>query len=310
MRTVLYPIAMLALYVGVVQDVAFAQLLDDSDENYVRVPGGRRLHKTCVHEVPAGSYVDQNLDVWMGDHLVQHIPMCTYVGKRDTPTTSGWIEDAYDGAFTNSYGFNWFNALKVHFGVPGTPSSPQGLVFLWPGMYDATDGNYLLQPVLQYGTGAADGGGNYYSMNNWYVTSTTAVWGTLVNVRSLDTTVTAYVYIDSSKPCNDAGTDCTWVVAFSINGDPIGLNYLEVTTPKPPDKAYNGVLESYNMTICDAFPSTSTTFTDDYLYMPGPHWDNSVALLTNQWDGEYTAGVSPSCGYAISLSGADATFNY
>jgi hypothetical protein len=96
------------------------------------------------------------------------------------PEVQGWIAYAYwsnTGSPVTSFTTNWT--------VPAVPSK-QGnqTIFLFNGMQDGvTSSSYIIQPVLQWGSSAA-GGGKYWAVTNWYVTSSTAVFGKLVKVST------------------------------------------------------------------------------------------------------------------------------
>ena len=46
-----------------------------------------------------------------------------------------------------------------------------------------TESSYIIQPVLQWGSSAA-GGGKYWAITNWYVSSASAFYGTLATVTA------------------------------------------------------------------------------------------------------------------------------
>ncbi len=93
--------------------------------------------------------------------------------KGDLPGPSfgtGWITD---GVTFVSDPVTYFSTTWT---VPAAPAVNGALIYIFNGLEDAAE-NDILQPVLQYGAGP-DGGGNYWSVNNWYVTcSTCAVIG-------------------------------------------------------------------------------------------------------------------------------------
>ncbi|HLY71574.1 MAG TPA: hypothetical protein VKR53_17685 [Puia sp.] len=98
------------------------------------------------------------------------------------PAASGWIAYAY---WSNPNTGNPITNFTTNWVVPSAPTS-QGnqTIFLFNGMQDGTTStSYIVQPVLQWGPSAA-GGGKYWSITNWYVSSSQAFFGTLVNVST------------------------------------------------------------------------------------------------------------------------------
>jgi len=98
---------------------------------------------------------------------------------------SGWITYAWwDSGATpiTSFSTTWT--------VPQAPSTYSGqTIFLFNGIQNTGSNFGILQPVLQYGPSAA-GGGNYWSIASWYVTSGGQAFHTpLVTVRAGDVLV-------------------------------------------------------------------------------------------------------------------------
>ena len=98
------------------------------------------------------------------------------------PEVQGWIAYAY---WSNPSSSQPITSFTTNWVVPSVPSR-QGnqTIFLFNGMQDGTTStSYIVQPVLQWGPSAA-GGGKYWSITNWYVTSSQAFFGSLVNVST------------------------------------------------------------------------------------------------------------------------------
>ena len=98
------------------------------------------------------------------------------------PEVQGWIAYTYwsnpnTSAPITSFTTNWV--------VPSAPSKAGSqTIFLFNGMQDGTTStSYIIQPVLQWGPSAA-GGGKYWAITNWYVTSSQAFYGALVQVSA------------------------------------------------------------------------------------------------------------------------------
>ncbi|HWK08191.1 MAG TPA: hypothetical protein VNS58_31400 [Puia sp.] len=101
-------------------------------------------------------------------------------GRVPAPA-SGWIADAN---WTNNTGTP-ITQFITSWVVPSNPVNPSGqTLFLFNGMQDGlTSTSYILQPVLQWG-GSAAGGGQYWSITNWFVSSSLTFYGPLITVSS------------------------------------------------------------------------------------------------------------------------------
>ncbi len=96
------------------------------------------------------------------------------------PYTQGWIAYTYwnnTGSPITNFTTNWV--------VPSAPSKKSSqTIFLFNGMQDGTTStSYIIQPVLQWGPSAA-GGGKYWAITNWYVSASSAFFGSLVTVST------------------------------------------------------------------------------------------------------------------------------
>ena len=172
-----------------------------------------------------------------------------------TPTINDWVENAGAYAFTNSWGFSWFNEIQATLTVPPPPSSPSSPLndFLWFGFQDAA-GTAVLQPVVQYGTSDA-GGGNGWFVGIWYISASGAESHTSLVKVSAGNVITGTV----KQSCAASGAPCSVLVTMLRNGSPV-LNVALHTTDVW-QLALKGVLEADGVYWCDQLPaSRSTTF--------------------------------------------------
>jgi hypothetical protein len=80
---------------------------------------------------------------------------------------SGWIAYTY---WNNGTG-NSITSFETTWEVPPPPASDSGqLIYLFNGIQNYGSNYGILQPVLQWGTSPA-GGGPYWAVASWYVTS-------------------------------------------------------------------------------------------------------------------------------------------
>ncbi|HZY38875.1 MAG TPA: hypothetical protein VFE53_19580 [Mucilaginibacter sp.] len=97
-------------------------------------------------------------------------------------TVNGWAAYTY---WSNPTTSNPVTSFTTNWVVPKVPAN-QGsqTLFLFNGMQDGTTASsYIVQPVLQWGPSAA-GGGKYWAITNWYVSSKQTFYGTLETVST------------------------------------------------------------------------------------------------------------------------------
>ena len=101
-------------------------------------------------------------------------------GGKPAATVSGWIADAN---WTNTNTSDPITYFTTNWTVPSTPANQSSqTIFLFNGMQDGlTSTSYIIQPVLQWG-GSAAGGGKYWSITSWYVSSSQVFYGSLTTV--------------------------------------------------------------------------------------------------------------------------------
>ena len=244
---------------------------------YVVVPGGF-AHAACVHEVAAGTLLDQ-----------RSLPECPHPflrsGGGPSNDTHGsawkaWMQ--YSGSSPSSS----VTALNSTWIVPATPQNEGGgqVLFWWNGV-EPLDTSAVLQPVIQWGPSAA-GGGNYWAYASWYVSSSHGShFSQLVKIASGEKVLGT----------NTRSADGSWVISASAPGKaPSVLNFKPV--PGAWATAYH-VLEAYGVSSdCSLYPAAgSENFTGvalaiDYAPVAPIAWK---ALTQNAGCGEHaTADAS------------------
>ena len=133
--------------------------------------------------------------------------------------------------------------------VPSAPATSSGqTIFLFNGIQNIGANYGILQPVLQWG-GSAAGGGAYWSVANWYVTSGGQAFHTnLVQVNSL--TVLHGVMTQTGI------SGATYNYNSTFQG--IANTTLPVANIAPLHWA-NETLECYGLTTCSDMPATNNT---------------------------------------------------
>jgi hypothetical protein len=214
----------------------------------VLTPGGYRP-RSLVHQVgprhalyAAGRRM---LVVNLATDVMVDVPMAA-VGPGHIPALgSGWIAYAY---WNNGTGTP-VSSLRTTWQVPPAPATEaKQTVFLFNGIQNYGANYGILQPVLQWGPSAA-GGGSYWSVASWYVTSSGQAFHTpLVRVNPGDTLVGVLTLT------NQSGTSFNYDCAFQgIAGTALPLqNIAELVW-------CTETLEAYQINQCSDYPDTAMT---------------------------------------------------
>src|SRR5450432_2137008 len=140
------------------------------EKDLVLTPGGYRS-RSLVHKIPEG----HALHVESGRVRLKNLASGIITEFTDSALTkptvpalgSGWI--AY--AFWNNGTGRSISNFSTTWVVPPAPSAPAGqTIYLFNGIENYGNNYGILQPVLQWG-GSDAGGGQYWSIASWYVTS-------------------------------------------------------------------------------------------------------------------------------------------
>jgi hypothetical protein len=232
----------------------------------VLTPGGYR-HRSLVHRVEPGHAVHHS------DGKIQLKNLATGVTvdvqrpallPGDVPGFgSGWIADAF---WMNTTG-SPVTSFQTTWTVPPAPATDHGqTIFLFNGIDPSDPSQAILQPVLQWGPSHA-GGGSYWTIASWYVTSSgDAFFTPLVNVNPGDTLVGVMTLTAQG------GGLFSYQSAFQgISGTVLPVeNVAELVW-------CNETLEAYGITTCSDYPATDLTAMDSIEIQtgsttPAVHW--------------------------------------
>jgi len=257
-------------------------------EEMVLTPGGHRP-ASCVHAIDSYSeyaqhHDDGSLSIFRfkpesNEYFVRdHFPPCASSnGTKGLGLPNGWA--AYTvwqaGITMDSYGGYWT--------VPPTPTD-QALqtLFLFTGFQNSFlasgAGVSIIQPVLQWGKSAA-GGGAYWAIASWFVSSSNAVYSQILKVAVGDT-ILGNMTLDAANS--------KWTI--STNDTTLGISTpLTVQTGVAEIDAFV-TLEVYGVTSCGDYPNGSDTFTGLYITANG-------AQVTPNWVVE----TEPGCSEAVTV---------
>lgn len=261
--------------------------------DYVTTPFGL-VHSSCVTEVAEGSRIADPHTIVISDHT-EKLSHCLHPmrhTRRPPDAINGWVEAAdWEAAATPQ-------SLSTTWVVPDIPTGPSGqLLYYFPSFMPQAQ-NRIIQPVLQYGVGAA-GGGNYWAIASWYVTSDTgqAKHSPLLQVSPGDTIVGT---LTASACSGDGACDYTIVSADASSGE---SRTLVVSETVPYTSIQAAVLEAYNVSSCDQFPASELTFSELSVI------DAEGDAVVPQWS---TQNWKPSlaCGFAIDARADAVTLSY
>jgi hypothetical protein len=270
--------------------------IDHIPAQYQMTPGGVLVHQDCVHEVPSGAYVHDDLSVTLNGKKIAQYSECVHesfrftapspvadpvaapsaagstpAAKGQAPTGNGWmvasIGFSTESMFTEMDSGYWM--------VPPAPPVNDGqLLFYFPSVQND---QYIVQPVLQWGVSAL-GGGAFWAVANWCVMGNgsggvtkfhTAL--TRVNVGDELYGSVSMQYANSTKQTwNTSITDASTGYSANVTGDILDVS--------PFNNAEAGVLEAYGIVSCNDFPNGSAGWT--YFSQPVTYQGNSYGERT------------------------------
>jgi hypothetical protein len=215
----------------------------------VLTPGGFR-HRSLVHAVGEGEALFamdrfvQKLDL-SSNALIDMAEIAVLAPEEVPALGSGWITYAFwnngTGKAITSFGTTWI--------VPDAPSAQDGqTIFLFNGIENYGQNFGILQPVLQWGTSAA-GGGPYWSIASWYVTSGGQAFHTnLIPVNAGDTLIGVMTLTGQSGGL------------FNYTSEFQGISGTSLPVQNIAELLWcNETLEAYSVNQCADYPASDMT---------------------------------------------------
>jgi hypothetical protein len=264
--------------------------------DYLKTPFGL-MHKDCVHPVESGATVRGDGAVLHKDGRLEVKQTCPHkrLGKNGgaPPTTSGWVQSS---DWTSQ---SWIRKIVAGWTVPSAPTNNGGLLYYFPGL-EPTNGANILQPVLQYGYGAAPGG-YFWEFMSWFCCpGGNNYYSTPIQVSTGDSLQGS---IEGSS-CDASGV-CSWAVvsADTSTGTTSQLNV--TNSPSTYNWAFGGVGEYYGVATCDEYPASNPlVFGNIALY------DGNLNPLSPSWNSSVDSSVTPQCNYGVNTTPSTTTLNY
>jgi hypothetical protein len=281
---------------------------------WVQIPG-ELIRPDCVHEIPNGARVETangqiTGDVTLHGVLIAHYDACPEDAVITRPrgrteslsnppgTGNGWVEASqWDVPLGSSDNIDY---MAGDWTVPSNPSSNGALIYLFNGIEPASE-NWILQPVLQYGSNGAFGG-NYWVIASWMVGPNNYAFHSPPETVSPGNSLFGYTEITGTS-----GSTLDWKVqaqdtttgAYSwITATTSGLHWTW---------AFAGVLEAYGVTSCSEFPSNGrAVFTNSAVDHGFPWYDG---ISPQGWFGASYGYGGPSCSFQV-VAGNTSTLSF
>ncbi|MGZ3778271.1 MAG: Ig domain-containing protein, partial [Mucilaginibacter sp.] len=204
-----------------------------TNDQMVLIPGGRMVPASQIHAIPEGHYLMKKNDhfVEMEKSTNRVVKDFGHVNQQTGPVKSnlpGMVNDSRirigESEKTNintpvyswiTYSY-WTNPTKStpisHFGtsfkVPSMPTNTTDgqLIYIYPALVDSTVSE-VLQPVLQWGVAGIYGGGNYWTIANWYISGSSFVAVQLPFIQvTPGTTLSAAIDWKTTNPIQPDGS--------------------------------------------------------------------------------------------------------
>jgi len=271
---------------------------------WVQIPG-ELIRPDCVHEIPSGASVEVENgqvtgDVTLNGALIAHYDACPEdavitrprgrtEGLSNPPGTgNGWVEAAqWDVSLNSNDNIDFMAGIWT---VPSYPSSNGALIYLFNGIEPSSQ-NWILQPVLQYGSNGSFGG-NYWVISSWMVGPNNYAFHGPPETVYPGNSILGYTELTGTS-----GSTLYWAVEAydestgaysSITAHTSGLHWTW---------AYAGVLEAYNVTSCSEFPANGkAVFTNSTVDHGFPSYQS---ISPQGWYGATYSYGGPSCGFGV-----------
>jgi hypothetical protein len=268
-----------------------------ADANHVLVPGGRLVHRSCVHEVPSGTDVsedDGHFVFTFPNGTVARQPLCpsaratVSLGVGHGNAWKAWAQFSLPGSTA-------VTSLKNTWIVPEDPTSKGAqILYYWNGIEDgdSAGGSGVLQPVLEWRQSSG------WGIKSWYVGAGGTVTSNLVAVKPGDKIIGTMDYDGKGWTCTGQAQD----------GSPATLKYSRSMTFT---FAYE-VLEAYYVgSSCSMYDkSGGVTFTDTQVAFDGKDATDEVQWVAFSCPSGPGCTGTAECGEQALISGKDVTISY
>lgn len=248
-----------------------------TSSDWVTTPEGL-AYMPCSYTVPTGASVDADGNIEVNGVVTEVVPPCPYNGTVPCPsssatastmraTTRSTAAPTVNGWYANSQWTDQGSYLRNLTATSFVPSAPQvsdlQVIFLFPGLVN-TDGDSIIQPVLQWGADTLDGGGNYWGIASWYVPHGNDYHSPLVPVNVGDSLFLSM----NGDGCDPHGDNCGWAIIGEDKTQGTQSRF-DATIPKIFNQADGGVLETSGVQHCNWLPANASATWND-IQVEGP----------------------------------------
>lgn len=272
--------------------------------DWVQIPG-ELIRPDCVHAVPNGAKVEVGAngqitgDVTLDGAVIAHYEGCSEEAIVTRPrartenlgstpgTGNGWVEaDQWNVPLASSDDIDYMAGTWT---VPSYPNENGAVIYLFNGIEPAS-GSWILQPVLQYGVSLA-GGGNYWTIASWLVSSSQAFYS------PLETVYPGNKISGSTEMTAKSGSTKYWEVEAKDTTTG-AYSYLDAHVSEQHwTWAYRGVLEAYNVTSCAQLPASEREVFSGTVV--GHGFPLYKPVTPQDWYGAIYSYGGPSCHFAV-----------
>jgi hypothetical protein len=285
---------------------------------WIQIPG-ELIRPDCVHEIPNGARVETangqaTGDVTLNGARIAHYDACLEgavitrprgrTGSLSTPpgTGNGWVEASQWEVSLSST--DNISSMGGGWTVPSYPSSNGALIYLFNGI-EPSIGNWILQPVLQYGWNGAFGG-NYWVIASWFVGPNNYVFHSAPAIVYPGNSIYGLTQLTGIVSIVDLDD---WVVS-ARDGTTGASSSITVAASSAFhwNWAYAAVLEAYNVTSCSEFPSNGKAVFANSVVTHG--FPSDPVISPQGWYGAYYSYGGPICGFSVGAAGSTFTLSF
>jgi len=194
-----------------------------------------------------------------------------------------------------------FTSFLGNFNVPDEPTNFEGgILYMFTGLQndnwiptpnggDAPPGFDIIQPVLQYGDGSENGGGDWWGLASWYVTlDDGALWTDLLQMNAGD------VIFGNMTKVNPT----TWFIGGTNTRTSESTSF-SVTKPRLSTQPWAYcTLELYNIPDCSTLPPSDSPLKFTQLELTDAH-----GKVTPQW--QALNNQADHCSSTVQVNGVD-----
>ena len=198
------------------------------------------------------------------------------------PSISGWVENG------STHALGSMSYLHAQWNIPSAPSKKTGqVVYFFPGLEDIDNVVTIMQPVLgwnQNGSGWTAASWNCCHAGNTYHSAFIPVTGSTMSGD-----------VSGNGCSTSTGVCSSWAITTYIWSSERSTTLNTSAFGQHMNWVFGGVLEVYTVTSCSQLPGGSVKNSAFYLE------DVANVRKYPSWSKAVTSGLSPACGYGVTI---------